>query len=68
MPKKSKIVSAVGASANTLAPGGRPLAQRIEQAMSDAVTRAMGEGVTDPAEIKAQMMAARAEVLGDEPS
>ena len=59
MPKKSKIVAAVGVSANALDQARRPLAQRIEQAMSEAVTRAMDQGVTDPGEIKAEMMAAR---------
>ena len=59
MPKKSKIVAAVGISVNALDAAKRPLAKRIEQAMSEAVTQASFEGVTDPVEIKARMIAAR---------
>ena len=59
MPKESKIVAAVGISVNALDKARGPLVRRIEQAMSEAVTQASFEGVTDPVEVKARMMAAR---------
>lgn len=58
----SKIVEAVGVSANVLDPARRELAKRIEAAMSQAVLDAMAEGVTDPAQIKAWMLEARERV------
>ncbi len=65
MPKKSKIATAVGISANALDAAKGPRSARIEKAMSAAVTQASSDGVTDPVEIKARMMAARAEVLAE---
>ena len=59
----SKIVAAIGISVNALDKARGPLVRRIEQAMSEAVTQASWDGVTDPSEIKARMMAARAGVL-----
>lgn len=43
----------------------RPLAKRIEEAMSNAVTVAMEKGITDPQEIKAMMLAERDRVLAE---
>ena len=63
MPKKPKIAVAVGISANALDAAKRPRSERIERAMSEAVTQASFDGVTDSVEVKARMMAARAEVL-----
>ncbi len=63
MPKKSKVAASVGISANALDAAKGPRSARIEQAMSEAVTQASFDGVTDPVEVKARMMAARAEVL-----
>ena len=59
----SKIVAAVGVSANALDSARRPLAKLIEAAMSEAITQATAEGITDPVEVKARMMAARVKVL-----
>ncbi len=63
MPKKSRIAAAVGISINALDKARGPLVKRVELAMSEAVTQASFDGVADPAEVKARMMAARAEVL-----
>ncbi len=63
MPKKSKIAAAVGISINALDKARGPLVKRVELAMSEAVTQASLDGVTDPVEVKARMMAARAEAL-----
>lgn len=40
------------------------MARRIEAAMQGAALMASAEGVTDPAEIKARMLAARDKVKG----
>jgi hypothetical protein len=50
----SRIVEAVGAAVGKKTPRGA----EIEAAMSDAVKQAQAEGVTDPAEIRARMLAA----------
>ena len=63
MPKKSKIAVDVGISANALDAAKRSRSLLVDQAMSDAVAQASFDGVTDPAEVKARMLAARAEVL-----
>ena len=65
MPKKSKIAAAVGISTNALDASNHARSVQIEKAMSEAVTQASFDGVTDPAEVKARMMAARAEVLSE---
>lgn len=56
---KSKIVEAVGVSANSVSPAGRSRAKEIEAAMSDAVRQCYADGITDPAKMKERMMAAR---------
>jgi len=66
MPLGSRIVEAVGVSANALDPARRPLAKQIEEAMSQAVRDAQAEGVTDADELKRRMSAARARVRGAE--
>ena len=63
--KKSKIAASVGISVNALDKARGPLAKRVELAMSEAVTQASFDGVTDPVEVKARMMAARAEVMAE---
>ncbi len=65
MPKKSKIAAAVGISINALDKARGPLVKRVEAAMSAAVTQAHYDGVDDSVEVKARMMAARAEVLAE---
>jgi hypothetical protein len=55
---KSRIVSAVGTASSSKDDG---LSQRIEEAMANAVKAAMDDGITDPAEIKERMLAAREE-------
>jgi hypothetical protein len=63
MSKKSRIVEAVGVSANALNPAGRPLAGAIQAAMTAAAQHARRvDKITDPAEIRARMLAARAAV------
>jgi len=56
------IVEAVGVSVNALDPARRPLAKRIEAAMTQAVVAAQAEGVTDADELTRRMLAARARV------
>ena len=65
MRKKSKIVASVGISVNALDKARGPLAKRVQLAMSEAVTQASFDGVTNPVEVKARMMAARAEVMAE---
>ncbi len=65
MPKKSKIAASVGISVNALDKARGPLAKRVELAMSEAVTQASFDGITDPVEVKVRMMAARAEVMAE---
>jgi len=56
------IVEAVGVSANALDPARRPIAERIEAAMTQAVRDAQAEDVTDPDEIRRRMLEARDKV------
>jgi len=63
MAKKTKFVEAVGASSGSLKQERKPLAKKIEEAMSNAIAVSYQTGVTDPKEIKARMMAAREKVL-----
>ena len=65
MPRKSKIAESVGISANALDASKRQRSHLVETAMSDAVKQASFEGVTDPVEVKARMMDARARVLSE---
>ena len=58
-PKETKVVEAVGVASKSMTLGGKRLSQEIEAAMSQAVLDSMHAGITDPAEIKAAMMAAR---------
>lgn len=55
------IAAAVMASASVR--NDKPLAKKIEEAMAAAVAVAMEEGIKDPAEIKARMLAARDDIL-----
>lgn len=59
----AKISAAVGTSANSV--GNPALGQRIQQAMSDAVTAAHEAGVTDDAEVRELMLAAREAVKAE---
>lgn len=59
-PRKDKVVKAVGASGNAKDSG---LAQRVEAAMSQAISQAYQEGVTEPEQVKERMMSAREIVL-----
>lgn len=56
------IVAATGASANSLAAGGKSLAKQIEQAMVDAILVCNAAGITDPTIIKTAMLKAREQV------
>jgi hypothetical protein len=58
------IVEAVGVSANVGLPRRPDLAKALEAAMSQAVKDCYAQGVTDPDKIRAQMMEAREQVLG----
>ncbi|QND60382.1 hypothetical protein [Mesorhizobium huakuii] len=64
---KSIIVEAVGVSANASPnnPLGKRAAVVIEAAMSTAVLECMAAGIADPAEIRAQMLAARDKAKAD---
>lgn len=59
---ESKVVSAVGTSAN--AKSG-DLAKRMEAAMVAAINKAMEDGITDPDKIRAAQLEARAKFLQD---
>jgi hypothetical protein len=67
MAKKAepRIVEAVGTAAGggSGGPDAIELSRRIEQAMVDATLEAMGEGVTDPDEIRRRKLEARDRVL-----
>lgn len=56
------IVRAVGASANSVSLAGKDTAARIQAAMVLAIEKAQAEGISDQAEIRRRMMAARAAV------
>lgn len=58
VPKK--IVATASATAKKT-----PLGKDIEKAMSEAVTKAYADGVTDPVKIKERMMEARKKVIAD---
>lgn len=59
----SVIVSAVGTAVSHGEAGGAGArSKRIEQAMAAAVAKAQAEGVTDPEEMRARILAARDEV------
>lgn len=65
---ESKIVAAVGVSANALGPGGKERAKIVEAAMQQAIVDACAEGLRvneDATEIRARMMAARAKALAE---
>lgn len=53
------IVSAVGISVGAVDPANNDLADRIAEAMRQAVIKAQAEGVTDPDVIRARMMGAK---------
>jgi hypothetical protein len=57
----AKVVEAVGSASFTASPGtkSKARAKAVEDAMSEAVKQAYAEGVIEPEEIKARMMAAR---------
>lgn len=67
MAKKTKVVEATGAGTTVVAATGAATGKRdkvgksntIELAMVAAIEQAAREGVTDPAEIKKRMLAAR---------
>lgn len=60
---ESKIVEAVGVSANSLWPSGKARAKLIEMAMSEAVLAASAAGITDPVKVREMMMTARQKLL-----
>jgi len=53
------IVSAVGICVGAVDPANKDLADRIAEAMRQAVIKAQAEGVTDPDVIRARMMDAK---------
>ena len=53
------IVSAVGISVGAVDPANKDLADRIAEAMRQAVIKAQAEGVTDPDIIRSRMMEAK---------
>jgi len=67
MAKKTepRIVSAAGiASASTLS-GDVDLSTKIQTAMSDAVTQAIADGITDPMEHRKLITAAKEKVIAE---
>ncbi len=58
-----KIVQAVGVSVKSLSEAGRPLAEAIERAMSDAVEDAYAHGNRNAEFVKARMNEARLRVM-----
>jgi hypothetical protein len=58
-----QVVSAVGISINATSPRLQPLAEAVQQAMSDAVAEAYADHQTEPAFVKTRMIAARERVL-----
>ena len=65
MAKKPTIVEASGSASSSMAGGNAPLAQGIEQAMTEATQQCFDEGITDPEEIKARKLDARQQVKDD---
>jgi hypothetical protein len=63
---ESKVVEAVGIAISHA--DRTPLAERIAEAMRQAVIKAQADGVTDPDKIRAAMMAARDAVMTGETS
>ena len=60
MSKESKIAAGAVAAGGSGAMGAaRYTGRDIEAAMSDAIKQAHAEGITDPAEVRARMQAAR---------
>lgn len=61
---ESKVVSAVGVIV-TQGGDSTPLSQRLEEAMSHAILKAVSEGVavTDTEQMRARMQSAREDVL-----
>ena len=59
-PKKTRIVAGAGIAVISPDPDR---ASRIEQAMSEAITQALADGVSDPAEQRKRMLAARDEAM-----
>jgi hypothetical protein len=59
MKPKPMIIAAAGSASRT----GGNLSRNIELAMANAVQQAAADGITDPAEIKVRMMAARERAL-----
>ncbi len=62
----SKVVEAVGVSANSVANADRSRAKAIEAAMSAAVSQCYADGITDPVKVKERMMAARQAVIAEQ--
>lgn len=62
--QKVKVVSATGVSSSSNL-GNDDLAERIHDAMQQAIRECLDEGVTDPDEQRARMMAAREAVLAE---
>jgi len=66
---RSRVVAAVGVSANTLNPAAKARSGKVAEAMRQAVADALSCGLRtdeDAAEIRARMMAARERVLNGE--
>lgn len=66
MAKKTKAAPRVAEAAGASAAGNvdaADITRRAEEAMSKAAAQAQSEGVTDPEEIKAAMLAARDKAL-----
>lgn len=65
---ESKIVAAVGSAAAATGKDQSPISKQIEQAMAQAVTDALAEGIdiNNSDEIKRRMLAARDSVMAQQ--
>ena len=61
------IVSAVGICVGAIDPANNGLADRVAEAMRQAVIKAQAEGVTDPDVIRSRMMEAKDKCLAPSP-
>lgn len=62
-PSEAKVVSATGVSSSANLSGNDGLAERIHDAMQQAIRECLDQGVTDPDEQRGRMLAAREAVL-----
>lgn len=62
--QKVKVVAATGVSSSSSL-GNDDLAERVHDAMQQAIRECLDQGITDPDEQRERMLAAREEVLSE---